>query len=216
MKLIVFGGFLGSGKTSLILSFARYLVEKCGKQTIVGNTQDNEAGGTETSLVIIENEIGSMGIDNKIIKKLGFEVKELFSGCICCQLGTDLIAELKSIYENINPEWVIIEATGLAYPGKVTEMVGKYCKGIDAVNVITVVDVERWRKLLRVTPFIMKQQVEDAGIVLVNKVDLADNEITEKIECDIMEINPKARFFRTNAKDIMAEEFWTKVVHTFE
>ncbi len=92
MNLIIVGGFLGSGKTSLILSLAHFLV-----------TNEDSA---KTNLVIIENEVGEIGIDDKVLKSDGFSVKELFSGCVCCQLTSDLVTSLNDIQENINPKWI--------------------------------------------------------------------------------------------------------------
>lgn len=138
MNLIIFGGFLGSGKTSLILSLAHFLVES--------------ENSIKSDLVIIENEVGEIGIDHKVLKSGGFSVKELFSGCICCQLTSDLITTLNDIYEKINAKWIIIETTGLAYPGKILGNLNKYGKGIESIRTVTVVDVERWDELTTVTP----------------------------------------------------------------
>ncbi len=69
MKLIVVAGFLGSGKTSLLLEIARHLVDD-------GRT-----------VAVIENEIGEVGIDGRLIAEQGLVVRELFGGCICCTLA---------------------------------------------------------------------------------------------------------------------------------
>ena len=52
MKMIIMGGFLGAGKTSLVLQMARYLA---------GRNPDKQA-----KVVILENEIGEVSIDDKI------------------------------------------------------------------------------------------------------------------------------------------------------
>ena len=119
MNIIIFGGFLGSGKTSTILSLAHFIVEK-GKKS------------DKPNLVIIENEIGEIGIDDKVLKSSGYSVNELFSGCICCTLSTDLVIMLNDISEKISPSWVIIECTGLAYPSKIINSLNKYGKGIES------------------------------------------------------------------------------------
>lgn len=77
MKAIILGGFLGSGKTSIILQLAKYVTETT-------HTSD------KTSTVIIENEIGETGIDDKVLASQGFEVKNLNAGCICCTMVSDL------------------------------------------------------------------------------------------------------------------------------
>ena len=52
MKILILGGFLGSGKTTVLLQLVRYLVEQ--------STGDNP-----TRVANIENEIGQIGIDVK-------------------------------------------------------------------------------------------------------------------------------------------------------
>ena len=123
MNLIIFGGFLGSGKTSLILSLSHFLLEN--KNSVKSN------------VVIIENEIGEIGVDDKVLEYSGLSVRELFSGCICCQLSSDLIITLNDIHEKIDPEWVIIETTGLAYPGRILSTLKEYGKNIDSIKTVS-------------------------------------------------------------------------------
>ena len=59
MKLLSVCGFLASGKTTLILEIAKRLKPVFGK------------------IVIIENEIGQIGIDDQYLRRNGLEVQEL-------------------------------------------------------------------------------------------------------------------------------------------
>ena len=40
----------------------------------------------------------------------GLEVYEITSGCICCQLGVDLVKTLEALVHEQRPETVIVEA----------------------------------------------------------------------------------------------------------
>jgi G3E family GTPase len=102
MRVLLISGFLGSGKTSALLKLCAYLVKR-----------ENRSG---TSVMIIENEIGDVGVDDKVIKMQGLSVKELFAGCACCTSGGDLLTEIRDIRESIDPSWLIIEATDLHIP----------------------------------------------------------------------------------------------------
>ncbi|MBO6010916.1 MAG: hypothetical protein J6P71_03850 [Oscillospiraceae bacterium] len=82
MKVLLLGGFLGSGKTSVLLRLAQYLVSR------------GEGG---SKVMIIENEIGEVGVDDKLLKSQGLQVRELFAGCACCSGGADLINDIAYI-----------------------------------------------------------------------------------------------------------------------
>ena len=204
MKIIIFGGFLGAGKTSLILSLAAFLVEK-EKQNL-----------PSTSLVIIENEIGETGIDDKVLKSGGYQVRELFAGCICCTLTVDLIVMLNEIAEKIRPEWVIIECTGLAYPGNISDLLKKYGNSIESTKIITVVDSERWEELSEVAPVLVEKQVAEADVVLVNKIDLVDGKELQLVHHDIEELNSNAKVLRLSAGTAIPENVWKEVIGTDE
>ena len=84
MKLLLISGFLGSGKTTLMLAIIRKLMIKIQR------------------LSIIENEIGELGIDGEYLQLEGLEVQELFGGCICCTLSVDLVSTLKKLIQSFH------------------------------------------------------------------------------------------------------------------
>lgn len=202
MNLIIFGGFLGSGKTSLILSLAHFLVES--EEPI------------KSDLVIIENEVGEIGIDDKVLKSGGFSVRELFSGCICCQLTVDLITTLNDINEKINPKWVIIETTGLAYPGKILGSLNKYGKGIESIRTVTVVDAERWEELTEITPVLVENQVSQGDTILLNKIDLVTEVELRNVEGHVKDINSKAVLYKVSANKNVDDGIWKEVTKICE
>ena len=113
MRIIILGGFLGSGKTSVLLQLARHLVKR----------ERATSGGVKVA--IIENEVGDVGIDDKVLVNEGFSVKNLFAGCACCSLAGELVYSIRMIQKELNPEWLIIEATGIAHPGSMRETIKK-------------------------------------------------------------------------------------------
>ncbi|AZV57003.1 GTP-binding protein [Clostridium sp. AWRP] len=202
MNLIIFGGFLGSGKTSLILSLAHFLVEK--------------QSPNKQNLVIIENEVGETGIDDKVLKSKGLSVKELFSGCICCQLSSDLIITLNDLREKVDPEWVIIETTGLAYPSKILGTLNKYGKGIESIRIVSVVDAERFEELTEIAPVLIKSQISDGNTILVNKIDLVTDKQLKNIEHSVKEVNPKASLYKVSANKNINDSIWKEVAKSNE
>ena len=85
IKVDIFSGFLGAGKTTLI----KKLVEEAYKGE---------------KIVLIENEFGEIGIDGAFLKESGVEIKEINSGCICCSLVGDFSSSMKEVVEKFNPE----------------------------------------------------------------------------------------------------------------
>ena len=98
MRIIILGGFLGSGKTSVLLQLARYLVDK------------EKESSAEFKVAIIENEVGDVGIDDKVLVSEGFSVSNLFAGCACCTLSGELVYSIRNIGKELNPEWLIIDS----------------------------------------------------------------------------------------------------------
>ena len=103
MKILVLGGFLGSGKTTFLLKLARYLT-------------DHSAHEGPTKLAIIENEIGAVGIDSNILGNAGLQTRDLFAGCACCSLREELVTTVREIREQLDPETILIESTGVGIP----------------------------------------------------------------------------------------------------
>ncbi len=132
MKILTLGGFLGSGKTSILLQLAHYIV-------------DNSLKSKKNIVAIIENEIGQVGIDDKVLKEKGYNVKDIFSGCVCCSLSGELIAGIQKIHKETDPEWIIIEATGVAMPSNISEVIHKNLN--IKPRLITLVDASRWKKI---------------------------------------------------------------------
>jgi len=156
MRLLLFVGFLGAGKTTLILSVAR---------------QATEAG---LRLCVIVNEIGEVGIDGKVLRLGELEVREITAGCICCQIGVDLVRTLHELEEQFRPELVIIEASGIATPEGVLESLQYYpAKNVTGIETITIVDPTRFEALHTVLTPLIEAQILGADRVVVTKQDQA-------------------------------------------
>ena len=175
MKIILAGGFLGAGKTTFIRQLAEFLIIREGKK-----------------VVIIENEAGEVSIDDKLLSQDGFQVKEIFGGCICCQLTSELTVAISQIKQQFNPGWIIIEPTGLANITPVLDTLKKYGKGFKSVYTIVLVDAERWWELSEIMPDFVSSQVAAADLVLVNKIDAVSEEDLKRIVPKVKEINPNA------------------------
>ena len=182
MKIIILGGFLGSGKTTVLLRMAKKMVAS--------------AEGGRTPVVIIENEIGDISVDTKMLG--GFEVREIFSGCICCTLAGDLTTNANEIAEKYDPEYLIIEATGVAHPINVVNVMKEYAKAED-ITCVVLADAYRWEELLEDMEVFDKNQLRGANFILLNKCDLVSKEDADRFVKGIEEMNPDAKVFAISA-----------------
>ena len=151
----VIAGFLGAGKTTFI------------------NHILNTAPAHLRILVLV-NEFGSISIDKRIIQTEPQNIVDLSGGCVCCGLFVELMAALRFALEDFKAEVILIESTGLALPQEVVRQAltpafqGQLAFG----GIITLVDAVG--VLSHEYPMII-QQIQDASVVILNKVDLVEN-----------------------------------------
>lgn len=200
MKLIVFSGFLGAGKTMAILSLAGMLMR--------GRREGR------TRLVIVENEIGAAGIDDKVLGQAGYEVRSLLSGCICCTLSTDLASTLGEIAQSYDPDYVIFEPSGVAFPDRIIGTIRSFVAPVEWITQVTVVDAKRWKRLMAVTPELAAAQVQNADTLLLNKCDLVSAGELEQVEQALRRINARAVIRRVVATDAIPDQIWREAVGT--
>jgi len=185
MKILILGGFLGSGKTSVVVQLAKYMV---------GNNTENAS-----KVVIIENEIGEVSIVDKVLRGDGYEVANMFSGCVCCTMSGELVIGLHNIMRDFNPKLIIMEATGVAYPHNIRETITQSMPNVDCV-VTCITDAKRWKRLIRPMEMLLKDQLYAADVILINKVDLVDESTLAEVETSIKTFNDIANFFKISAE----------------
>ena len=151
IKVDIFSGFLGAGKTTLIKKLIKEAY--CGEK-----------------LVLIENEFGKIGIDGGFLKEAGIEITEMNSGCICCSLVGDFGEALKKVAEQFRPDRVIIEPSGV---GKLSDVI-RAVQGADvpgmALNAFTtVIDATKCRMYMRNFEEFYRNQIEFASSVILSR-----------------------------------------------
>ena len=173
--LLLFSGFLGSGKTTVIVPLAKAVA----------------ASGRRVAVVV--NEIGEIGIDNQFMRHLGLSVRELVAGCMCCTLAGDLIKTLEKLDTEYAPDIALIEASGAADPKSVLSALPYYHgKGFSDARVTTLVDPLRLPMLMEIMTPLITSQIRHADVAIISKADMATKEEIEFARTTIGEINPNA------------------------
>lgn len=158
MRIHVLGGFLGSGKTTILMRLAATYV----------------ADGKKVSILV--NEAGDIGVDGATIRGDGYNTTELPDGCICCSLTTTLQEAIVNINNDLQPDVIIIEPTGLAIPSKVEEAIDGV-KDLDKkMDVIGIVDAHRFGIFADKKPTFITEQIRGSDLILMNKIDVATQE----------------------------------------
>jgi G3E family GTPase len=156
MRLLLFAGFLGSGKTTLILALAR------------------QAALERSRVCVLVNEVGEVGIDGEVIRLGDMEVIEITGGCICCQIGVDLVRALRDLEQEFRPDLAIVEASGIATPEGVLDSIRRYPpQTLESLLTVTVVDPVRFEALYEVLTPLIEGQIAGADHLVITKADVA-------------------------------------------
>lgn len=158
MYVYILGGFLGSGKTTLLMKLAS-MYSKRGKKA-----------------AILVNEAGEVGVDGATLKAEGYDAIELPDGCICCSLSGTLQTAIESISNDIDPDVIIIEPTGLALPHKVKELVLNADIQPEDVIIVGVADIQRFDNLIKKKEDFFRRQMDGSDFIVINKCDISTPE----------------------------------------
>ncbi|MCL2143230.1 MAG: hypothetical protein FWH44_03120 [Methanomassiliicoccaceae archaeon] len=182
MRILIVSGMLGSGKTSVILAMADILSER------------------GLRIAIVENEIGSIGIDGEVLERNGMQVKELKGGCICCTMKTGMIDTLRKLEAMADPEITVIEPTGIADPKLIVNAVADVT-GLTVSSIFTIimVDAERFLKVKKMFERPLRNQLSVADVVLLNKVDTVTPKEQDEIEKELRALSYAGPVLRVQA-----------------
>lgn len=181
-ELLMLTGFLGSGKTTLLRRFIEYNLQR------------------SRFVAIIQNEIGEVGLDGKLLDH-DFSVVEMDEGCVCCSLSGQLGRGLAQILERFRPDVVVLETSGMANPknllSELDELDGQACPG----PVLTVVDGANLEILLD-GDLVARDQIEVADVLILNKTDLVSQAERERAHGMLRDLNARAIIVEATHGDI--------------
>ena len=191
MKILIVSGFLGAGKTTFIKALAKH---------------------TGKEFAILENEYGAAGIDkDRLETELAsgtVNIWEMTEGCICCSAKGDFALSVLSIANAVDPEYLVIEPTGVGKLGNIVENLKQIeYDRITLLAPVTVVDIHSYRRYLQEYPELYQDQIAEAGTILVSKTEQASAEEKQQIFSALRAINPTAEIV-TDHYSLLPPDQW--------
>ncbi len=182
MRLHIVGGFLGSGKTTAIINAARILMD-----------QGLQVG-------VITNDQGKYLVDTAFFRLADLPAVEVSGGCFCCNYD-DMDERLAQLIATSNPDIIFAESVGSCADIVATVVNPLLQLRTDEVkpssfSVFSDVRMLRRRLSGQEMPFsedvvyIFDKQIEEAGLLIVNKVDLLTEEALENVKSLLAEKLP--------------------------
>ncbi|MBO0332146.1 GTP-binding protein [Sneathiella sp. CAU 1612] len=188
--MTVLGGFLGSGKTTLVNHLLRHADGK--------------------RIMVLVNDFGELPIDQDLIAAKDGNILTLANGCACCSMGADLYKAFAAALDYAPaPDHLLIEASGVAEPKRIANF-ARAEPDLTLNGVITMVDAvnfEKTRTDNRLSD-IVEAQITGAHMLLLNKCDLVPTQDLEKCESVLRGFNGTAPLIRVEHGVLSADIFF--------
>lgn len=161
IQITIITGFLGSGKTTLILNLIPQL----------------KAANPDYKLALLKNEFGDLAVDSQLASSNAISgVREMLNGCICCNLVGQLSEALKELQAQVTPDRIIIETSGSAFPATLAMEINRLARQTGQYvldGVVSVIDVENWQGY-EDTSVTARLQAKYTDLIVFNKWENCD------------------------------------------
>ena len=196
VKIDLITGFLGSGKTTFIKKYAKYLIDQ------------------GLNIGILENDFGAVNVDMMLLQDIAGEkcTLEMVAGgcdkdCHRRRFRTKLIAMGMCGYDR-----VLIEPSGIFDMDEFFDALHEspLDRWYEIGNVITVVDAMLEENLSEDAEFILASEVANAGIVLLSKAQEATESDIERTKAHLNKAMEAVHCDRRFGKEIFDRD-WNKL-----
>ena len=169
MKILLVSGFLGAGKTTFIEEMAKNI---------------------NLEFFVLENEYADIGIDGDFLDEKNLNVWEMSEGCICCSMKGDFKSSIKKIYFEINPEYLVIEPTGVGMLSSIIENIREINNNdIEILSPLTLIDITSFNEYLETFNNFFIDNLKNTGKVILTKLENYNPFDIENIKNEISKIN---------------------------
>lgn len=201
VRVILVGGFLGAGKTTLVSAASERLAAQ-GKR--VG---------------LITNDQAANLVDTATLARPGLPVQEVSGGCFCCHFD-DLVTAMDRLVRTETPEVLIGEPVGSCTDLSATVLqpmkrlladrfdVAPFSVLVDATQLRNALRDDEGRRFPENVIYIFRKQLEEADVILLNKADLAASEELAELERLLRQIFPQAPVMTVSALTGTGVDSW--------
>ena len=206
MKLVLTGGFLGSGKTTAIVNACTQL----RKENI--------------SVAVITNDQGDQQVDGVYISSQNIPVREVANGCFCCNYS-QLDQHIQSLMTAYRPAVIFAESVGSCTDmvATITRPFLKFRPELDIVMSVFADASLLWLILEGAAHFISeevryiyKKQLEEADIIILNKTDLITKDQLAAIDKVIKNEYPQKTILYQNSLSEESVKQWMHILTEFK
>ena len=174
IRYIMVGGFLGAGKTTTLARLAQSYMEQGKRVGIVTNDQADDL------------------VDTNLLRSLGFNVGEVAGACFCCNFD-ELMTTVERLGSRERPDIILAEPVGSCTDlvATVIQPIKKLFEAQFSIAPYAVIlKPSHGRRVLRdesgtgfspKAAYILKKQIEEADLVLINRADELSSEQIEEL-----------------------------------
>lgn len=202
-RYIMIGGFLGAGKSTAILRFAKELT----------------AQGVRVGLITNDQSVGL--VDTALVDSQGLPVEEITGGCFCCRFQS-LMDAAERLTESATPDVFIAEPVGsctdlraaVSYPlrriyGENFE-IAPLSVLVDPVRAMRILGLADGKQFSEKVVYVYHKQLEEADVIVINKTDLLDAETLERLRAALAAKYRQAEVIAISARTGEGTETWHK------
>jgi G3E family GTPase len=207
IQVILVGGFLGAGKTTLVAKAAQRLVRR-GKR--VG---------------LITNDQAANLVDTALLQEVNTAVQEVSGGCFCCRFD-ELMRSIDRLVETGMPDVLLGEPVGSCtdLSATVLQPLKKFHQDrFRAAPFSVLVDVKQVRTLQRLRDslkhaqsprfpenvmYIYQKQLEEADLIVLNKADLLPSDELAEVQAVLRREFAQAPVFTLSALHDVGVDAW--------
>ena len=187
MKILLVSGFLGAGKTTFIKELAKNI---------------------NLEFVVLENEYADIGVDKDFLDEKNLNVWEMSEGCICCSMKGDFKSSIKRIYSEINPEYLVVEPTGVGMLSSIIENIREINNNdIEILSPITLIDITSFSEYLETFNSFFTDNLKNTGKVILTKLENSNHFEIENIKNEILKINNNLEIITDDYRNFQKEWF---------